>query len=367
MRSDILEGPSIKTEASILATMEDQKISPKLVTGFPSIDDLAGGIPSHFIHTVVAASGHMKSVYSAKMCVKAVQQGWPVCYIGADEGNIPVARRIKSMGGLGKDLISFCDDPFMIQQAAEILAKRAKTLTRERAIKSIKSWSRLERDLEDEFVIQNEIDKKNLEIPGMLVIDSLQTVGDISQKEYDRITNTMRMLKQLRIKHNILILVVSESNRSATAAKRKEDRSRSLNAAKGSSSVEFDSDLVFVFSDAREEDGSTIVNVETVKCRLDTYKKPTFGIKFCGNDVVEVSPSLSIPEIDNIEKSIKGICDLINKYHPKSVAEAKIYGKEFGLGNHQACQEALKIAQSRGVIFGGNGKPMNTITPGDML
>jgi replicative DNA helicase len=373
---DSIAGPPRRSLMGLRERVAEETARPRLSTGFIDLDDaLGGGIAAGKIHMVTAPPGNYKSTYLCYLAKRFASMGARVAYMSCDEGPTATEARLLAMGVEETAPISMTQDPeATLELEAEYLARSAQAAARIAAVESIRGKpirvvakdGRIHHDEADEIIIALEIKKLGLNIPPVLIVDSIQMVpiagGLKFRDEYSKINATMERMRRLAEKHRIIIIVASEANRASFARRDQKENNDSLTAGKGSSAIEYRADVAAVM---RKMNDAGLVRLKVVKNRLG-QREPEIYLTYDGKTLRETAVA---PKDDNTE--LHKFLDIVRK-NPRITTTRHLYAacKLAGIQRHSTVDEQLALARLRGLINGGNGKPFQVIDPpsaGDLL
>ena len=243
----------------------------RLSSGFKTLDEITrGGFPMGKRIALLGAPGAGKTTLAVQLAHQWAKAGVPVVYLANDEPRQDILIRLGQQEGYRRELLD--------QGAASAKAGLADHL------RALPFWI-LDPDVDvavDIEAIAVELRRRHPEGPAVLVLDSLQTLaaaipdtraGDGARSKVDLI---LRQVKTAARAHRLLILLLSEMNRSAYRFKG-ESPNEDIAAGKESGGIEYGCDMLLLLRNLpKGQDGKSGVAVACPKNRLG--KKEPFGL-----------------------------------------------------------------------------------------
>lgn len=238
-------------------------IGPRVSTGIETLDRVTrGGLARGSLVVFGGAPGACKTTLVVHQAVHQAQNGIPTAILAADEGPDTILIRIGQVLGLEREAIEQ-------GTVAESFKQRLAGL-------HLNLFSCDEPGVTAESVAE-ELAKQG---PGVLVIDSLQTVRTKTSGKADdarsRLNDVVEVLKAIARTHKHVILVTSELARAAYRAKDVAAQIDDLAAFKESGAIEYAGTVLLVLRNPR--DGGGLVEVTMPKNRLG-FEKADFHLQ----------------------------------------------------------------------------------------
>lgn len=225
-----------------------------LTTGFKTLDEwLRGGLRQGKLVPIAGAPGAGKTLLATQLAHGYHDLGHPVCIYAVDEARDSVIVRWGQQCGMEREALEAAQEPARRTLAQCFESGLVEFIDPEEAtLDEVGAWL-VER-------------ARELEMPGVLVVDSIQTCRIEGGEQLDpraRIDAVVMLLKRLR-KAGLLVLATSEVSRGwyRSAA----DKMDPLAAFKESGSIEYALDIGIVLESVKDETGQ--VDVWVPKSRI---------------------------------------------------------------------------------------------------
>lgn len=217
-------------------------------TGIPALDAaLGGGLPGGAVITFVGPPGSCKSVLAIQLGLRRARDTGGVLYVYSPDqgGSQPLSRLAETFGDVVDDDGAFSRWLVELGPVIRVADEREKGVTLESFAAAIEAAGDA----------------------AAVVIDTPQTVVTDADDEGERarIDAAMDMTRIIASKNLIPVMVPNHANRSATAAKKKEDRSHPRAAALGSAKVEHRAQVQLFLEKVDRDDGRTEISVQITK------------------------------------------------------------------------------------------------------
>jgi len=326
---------------------------PRGRTGIATLDAaLRGGLPGGKIMVVVAPAGHRKSSLGACLTASFAAQGWPVAYMGHDEGTDNASGRLDALEGEEEACVTMAESEAWLEDVAALVARRAEDMTRQATVARILRSPRSIGDEDNDVLIAQRAKEWGLVRTGVLVVDSVQSVpcrAAAGLPKFDAIEKKMEVMRAVAERHGVAVYATSESNRGFYSSKDEKQQSSGLSAGKGSSSIEYKADVLC--SMRKGPDG---VRLKVEKNRLGP-DEPEIFLHFDGLAVTE----LGGPPAQDGDLDEKVVLDVIARNPTVSSCRllfdaCRIDGR---LRNNTRIHEVVNSLILKGRIRGGNRKP----------
>lgn len=284
-------------------------------TGVPALDSaLGGGLPGGCVITLVGPPGSCKSVFAIQLGLKRARETGGILYVYSPDqgGSQPLSRLAEPFGDIVEDDGAFARWVESLGPVLRVADEREKGVTLESFAAAIAAAGDA----------------------AAVVIDTPQTVVTAADDDGERarIDAAMDASRLIASTNLIPVLVPNHANRSATAARKKEDRQHPRSAALGSAKVEHRAQVQLFMERKDREDGMTEVAVEVTKALKGAGR--TFSLLLDPAAwlmrEVDVSAATDAQEVDAAvarDKKVRGWCDrlakTLRKHGPMSVRTAR--------------------------------------------
>jgi KaiC/GvpD/RAD55 family RecA-like ATPase len=230
---------SLPTLDDVLASMPPP--GERFATGFPTLDKvLRGGFVRRRVHTYVGPPGRGKTVMLKQHSVNAAQGGAIVIAFFCDEGDWQAA--VMAAQGLGFDRKAVEDGYAAVR--AEVQARSCgfdlyfpNPDAHDTVLDSVDIWLK-GRDPDRQVVIVGDS------------VQKLRVSADVEMPptRKERADAVMTAARRIAERHDAIMLLASKANRASWSSKNPNENLDSLAAGMDSSSIEYDSDVLFFLS-----------------------------------------------------------------------------------------------------------------------
>lgn len=242
------DGDIASAAREILDDIENPDYQPTFPTGFNRLDDIIGGLRKGALLTVAADTGGGKTCFAVNVACNQVFRFGKKALI--------VSMEMKRKSLMARILSSLTSIPSWKIEKARLNVQELQAIsamvTKMEGFNDKLIISQNPRMTPDD--IMSEVRYQSLEQPvDLLVIDYLQLIElNTNDDSYERISKVSRTIKEISMRFNIPVIVISQFNREKHR-RAQDDKAPKLSDLKGSGNIEQDSDVVlFIQADKTE-------------------------------------------------------------------------------------------------------------------
>jgi putative DNA primase/helicase len=280
------EGPSNEPAAGVRAWPKLDDLfdglgdrGPRVPTGLSALDKAwRGGLLMGKRVGILGAPGAGKTTLAVQLAVHFAKQKIPVVYVANDEPRDDLLIRLGQLHGYAREMLERGGEDTKRRAAAELAGLPFWILDPD------------EGDLGDGADVLAVVEQLRDEFPqgpAVVVLDSLQTLAGMvpdstAEGVRAKVDHLLGQCKVAARKHGVLVLFLSEMNRSAYRF-RGESQVEDIAAGKESGQIEYGADVLLVMRNlprAEGEQGPALVEVKCPKSRLG--KVEPFGLELRG-------------------------------------------------------------------------------------
>jgi replicative DNA helicase len=213
----------------------------RVMTGFPKLDELMGGLAPGNLFVIGAGTGRGKTALAVNILVNAAREGLPVSFFALEMSVPEVTRRILSVEGglaLRKDMTP-ASKPELLASTYERVAAMPIQVSASQGFNTASIEASFEHSRVNGFM------------PSLVIVDYLQLMesSDRASNRQEQVAEVSRGLKRLAMRYEVPFIVLSQLRRLNDTEEA--DARPGLHHLRESGAIEQDADAVLLLSNER--------------------------------------------------------------------------------------------------------------------